>query len=333
LLAGNTVVVKPSSVTPWTGQIYAEIFDALGLPPGVFNLTVARGDAGASLSANPECGALSFTGSWDTGRRILEANLDQPHKLLALEMGGKNVAIVCDDASMDQAVHEILIGCCLTAGQRCTATSRLLVQASLADELTDRLVRAFSKVEPGDPFAEETLMGPLATEKAFTQFLGAIDSLDRECVETILDTRTLPGGAFVTPSIRRQRQTGEGWNSYAANELFAPDLAIETFQDDEEALDRIRVSPFGLSLSVFSREESRFEWYVQRAPSGIFNWNRSTNNASGMLPFGGLGHSGNHRPAGISSALYCAHPIAVLKRPYGEVQRDPRFGSLIDENA
>ncbi len=329
LLAGNTVVVKPSEVTPLTGQIYAEIMSELPLPAGVFNMLQGEGAVGAALAGHPGFRGLAFTGSWATGRKILEANLDQPHKLVALEMGGRNVAVVLNDADLHQAVHEIVLGSCLTTGQRCTATSRVVVQAGIAPRLIAALVQALEQVRPGDPLKEETLMGPLASSSAQSRYLEALGRLATTSAEPLLAPSTLPGGAFVTPSMHQCIRPDDGWRAYIEHEFFGPDIALEVVADSEEALERVRWSPYGLSMSVFTAEESVFEWFVSRAPSGIFNWNRSTNNASGLLPFGGVGRSGNFRPAGSTGALYCAHSIAVLRKAHGVFDADPRFGPLV----
>jgi len=329
LLAGNTVVVKPSEVTPLTGQIYGEIMAELGLPDGVFNLVQGGGEVGAALAGHPGCAGLAFTGSWATGRRILEANLDHPHKLVALEMGGRNVAVVLDDADLHQAVHELVVGCCLTTGQRCTATSRVVVQAGIAPRLMAALVRALGQVRPGDPREDDTLMGPLASEAAQTRYIEALDRLATTSAVPLLAPSTPPGGAWVTPSLHQCTSPDAGWRAYIEHEFFGPDLALEVVADAEEALERVRWSPYGLSMSVFTANEAIFEWFVARAPAGIFNWNRSTNNASGLLPFGGVGRSGNFRPAGSTGALYCAHSIAVLRKAHGVFDADPRFGPIV----
>jgi acyl-CoA reductase-like NAD-dependent aldehyde dehydrogenase len=172
-------------------------------------------------------------------------------------------------------------------------------------------------------------MGPLASSSAQSRYLEALGRLATTSAEPLLAPSTLPGGAFVTPSMHQCIRPDDGWRAYIEHEFFGPDIALEVVADSEEALERVRWSPYGLSMSVFTAEESVFEWFVSRAPSGIFNWNRSTNNASGLLPFGGVGRSGNFRPAGSTGALYCAHSIAVLRKAHGVFDADPRFGPLV----
>ncbi len=174
-------------------------------------------------------------------------------------------------------------------------------------------------------------MGPLATMGAADDFLRDLETIEGDPgIDTLVRTRRLPGGAFVTPSMHRVREHTEGARRYLQTELFAPNLAVEVVDDDDAALEVARASAFGLSLGVFTRDEARFERFVHGAPWGLFNHNRSTNNASGLLPFGGLGFSGNHRPAGSTSALYCSRAIGVLQKDWGRFDPDPRYASVLD---
>lgn len=322
LLAGSSVVVKPSEITPLAGQIYAEIMAGLNLPPGVFNVIQGRGKVGATLAGHPRVRCVAFTGSWEVGRRIMEMNLDQPDKLLALEMGGKNTVLVAEDADLRQALHEIIVGVCLTSGQRCTATSRLVVHEKVADRLLKALTTSLQRIQPGDPFDDRSFMGPLGTHAARERLKQRLDRAIVAGAEVLVDAKLLPGGAYVTPSMFLVK--GSSADEYVHQELFAPHLTVETFSNYDDVTERLRKSPYGLSFSVFSRDEARFLWFQKRVRSGIYNFNRSTNNASGLLPFGGLGKSGNHRPAGSASALYSAWPVAVLHRQPGALDPDPR---------
>ena len=176
LLTGNTIVAKPSEVTPLCGQRYAELFHAARFPAGVFNLIQGRGKTGASLSAHAEVNGVIFTGSYETGRKIRQATFDQPYKKVCLELGGKNPAVVLDDADIDQATREILLGALLTSGQRCTATSKVIATAGIASELKTRLVDAFRRIRPLDPMDESCFMGPLANEASRDRFFKILES-------------------------------------------------------------------------------------------------------------------------------------------------------------
>ncbi len=320
LLAGNCVIAKPSEITAGAGVLYGELLAGLDLPPGVFGLLTGRGRTAAALVAHRGVDAVAFTGSWATGRRILEACIEMPSKLLALEMGGRNIAVVLDDAHLDQAVHEVVLGCVLTTGQRCTATSRVLVHRAVAPAFVERLARAFEALEPGDPMDEATLFGPLATKASLARYAAFLDGVERcDEVDTLVPVRTLPGGAWVRPSLHRvgRAPAGSAAATYLDTELFGPDVAVQVVEDDDEAIAWCRRSVYRFSLAVFTAKRARFENFVRRCAWGLYNWNRSTNNASGLLPFGGLGRSGNHRPAGSASGLYCARSAAVLEQPWG----------------
>ena len=329
LATGNTVVVKPSEITPGSGELYATCMERAGLPPGVFNLVHGGGDVGRALATHPGVDGVLFTGSWRTGRAITEACLDQPHKILALEMGGKNVAVICDDADLHQALAAVLQGAFLTAGQRCTATSRLLVMERVAERFLDALVAAARELRPGDPMDLLTAFGPLATREALDRFVRLRAQAQACGCEALLAGAAIPGGAYVTPSIHLLRKGQLNAPGYLDEELFGPDLAVEIVGDLDEAIARTNALPFGLSNSIFTVDAHKFERFYDGTKSGCVNWNRSTNNASGKLPFGGVAKSGNQRPAGIEAVRYTTFPVAILKGEIGDVQVEPAFSSAV----
>jgi succinylglutamic semialdehyde dehydrogenase len=328
LATGNAVVVKPSEIVPMCGELYARCVERAGFPPGVFNLVQGGGDVGRALVAHPDTQGVLFTGSWRTGRAISQAILDQPHKIAALEMGGKNVAVVCDDADLPQALAAVLQGAFLTAGQRCTATSRLLVMEKVAERFLDALVSATRELRPGDPMDLATAFGPLATKEAYEKFSRLRALAPTLGCETLLAGASLPGGAYVTPSIhllpKKDGHVIEA-GGYLDEELFGPDLAVEIVADLDEAIARTNALPFGLSNAIFTVDATKFERYFERTRTGCLNWNRSTNNASGKLPFGGVAKSGNQRPAGIDAVRFTTFPVAILRGDAGEVQLEPPF--------
>ncbi len=325
LATGNTVVIKPSEVTPGVGELYAMCAERAGLPAGVLNLVQGGGAVGRALSSHAGVDGVLFTGSWRTGRAITEACLDQPGKILALEMGGKNVAVVCDDADLPQALAAVVQGAFLTAGQRCTATSRLLVFERVAERFLDALVAAARELRPGDPMEPSTMFGPLATREALDRFVRMrTAAVDAGC-EQLIAGRVLPGGAFVTPSIHMLAEGMKEAPGYLDEELFGPDICVEIVDDLDEAVERTNALPYGLSNALFSVDPEKLESFYERTRSGCVNWNRSTNNASGKLPFGGVGKSGNQRPAGIDAVRYTTFPVAVLKGAQGDAPVEPAF--------
>ena len=329
LLAGNTVVVKPSDISPLCGQRYAEAAQAAQLPPGVFNLVVGGGEVGAAMVAEPALRGLCFTGSWPVGRRILEAALDRPELLVALEMGGKNACVVLDDCSLRQAVHEVLVGGYLSAGQRCTGTDRVLVQRKLADRFIAALASAAKQLKFGQPEDASVFAGPLATQGALTKLETALEAAKKGGAEAVVPGARLPGGSFRSASLHRLPDGVHHVPGYTDVEVFGPDLCVEVVDSDDEAIAVLAASPYGFANAVFTASTARFEAFAARTRSGILNRNRSTNLASPCLPFGGVGKSGNYRPAGAWAHRNVTTPVAILENPLGAVTPHPMLGALL----
>jgi len=325
LLTGNTVVIKPSEQCAWTGELYAQCFAEAGLPAGVVNMVQGAGDVGRALVSHEGTDAVLFTGSWATGRAITEACLDQPNKLVALEMGGKNCAVVLDDADLPQALAMVLQGAFLTTGQRCTATSRVLVHESVADRFIDALASATRELQPGDPWLETTAFGPLANRTAFDSFCEMRARPVALGLEALVPGRVLPGGAFVTPSVHLLAEGHAEPLGYIDEELFGPDLCVEVIGGVDDAIARLNSSPYGLSNAIFTADEASFERFFRETKSGLLNHNRSTNGASGKLPFGGVGKSGNQRPAGIDAVRYATFPVAIIRAELGATTVEQTF--------
>ena len=329
LITGNAVVLKPSEYCPWVGQIYAACAQEAGLPPGLLNLVQGGQDIGRALVMHPDVDGILFTGSSRTGRALTEACLDQPNKILALELGGKNAAVVLDDADLHQALAAIVQGAFLTTGQRCTATSRVLVHKTIYPRFVEALAGAIAELRPGDPWADDTLFGPLANAPAFDRFLRLRAQATALGLEARVPGETLDGGAYVTPSMHVLPDGHVDAPGYLDEELFGPDLCVECIQDDEHAIERMRANPYGLANSIFTSKSERFERFFRETRSGILNHNRSTNGASGKLPFGGVGKSGNQRPAGIDAVRYTTFPVAILRSEPGEIPVEDNFRAAL----
>ncbi len=323
LLTGNAVVVKPSDITPLTGQRYAETALAAGLPPGLFNLIQGTGAIGAALVAHPAVRGLCFTGSYTVGRRIQEAALDRPELLVSLEMGGKNTVVVLDDASVRQAVHEILVGGYLSAGQRCTATDRVLVHRKIAGPVLDALRLAVPSLRFGHPDDPASFAGPLATAAGRDRFEAGLAAGRAAGAEPVVAGERAPGGFYRTASLHRLPDGRHHAPGYTDVELFGPDLGLEIIDSDEEAIAVINASPFGFANAVFTGSSERFERIYRETTSGILNRNRSTNLASPRLPFGGAGKSGNYRPAGSMAHRNVVMPVAVQDNVIGTIATHP----------
>ena len=319
LLLGNTVVMKPSEVAPLSGQRYAEAALAAGLPPGVLNVVQGGGPAGAALLAAPRLRGLAFTGSWPTGRRILEACLDRPEILVALEMGGKNACVVLDDADIRQAAHEIMVGGYLTTGQRCTCTDRVLVHQSVKEKLLEALVALVASLRFGRPDDPDAFAGPLATTAGADKVRRAIEAATRAGARELARGRAPEGGAFVPPTLHVLPDGVHDAPGYCDVEIFGPDVGVETFSSDDEAIGAVLAATTGLAHSVFTASRERFDRFFDAGGVGILNWNRSTNQASPRLPFGGVGTAGNYRPAGAYAHRNLAVPVAIQTNLPGSV--------------
>jgi acyl-CoA reductase-like NAD-dependent aldehyde dehydrogenase/4-aminobutyrate aminotransferase-like enzyme/ribosomal protein S18 acetylase RimI-like enzyme len=329
LLAGNTVVIKPSDVTPLCGQRYAEAIQAAELPPGVINVVIGTGEVGAALVEHRAVRGLCFTGSWAVGRRILAAALDRPELLVALELGGKNTCVVLDDCALRQAVHEVVVGGYLSAGQRCTGTERVLVHRKLADRFVAALAAVVRELRFGHPDDPSVFAGPLVNQAALAKVEAALEVARRAGAEPIVPGRRLPGGCYRTASLHRLPDGVHHVPGYTDVEVFGPDLCVEVVDSDDEAIAVIDASAYGFANAVFTGSAARFEHVYARTRSGILNRNRSTNLASPRLPFGGVGHSGNHRPTGAWAARNVTSPVAVLENPLGAVTAHPQLAGLL----
>lgn len=319
LLMGNAVVVKGSEVTPLCAQIYAQAVADSELPAGVFNMVQGAGESGAALAAHAHVRGLCFTGSYGVGRRISEAALDRPELLVALEMGGKNTVVVAEDADLRQAAHEIVVGGYLTTGQRCTCTDRVLVHESRQAELLEALVPMVRSLKFGDPNSPESFAGPLATQAGLAAFEAATAAAKAAGAEALVEPGRDPGGNFARASVHLLPQGLHDVPGYTDVELFGPDVGIESFASDDEAIATLRASEFGLANSIFTFSNERFERFYRETNSGILNRNRSTNQASPRLPFGGLGKSGNYRPAGAHAARNVVASVAVQENVIGRI--------------
>lgn len=311
LLAGNTIVLKPSERTPAVGQLLAELSDEAGFPAGIFNVVQGGPLTAARLVSHADVDGILFTGSWAVGRRILQANLDRPGRMVALEMGGSNAAIVCGDCDLRQAVIECVRASFATTGQRCTCTRRIVVHESVAGRFIAALGRAASTlmIGPGDA-PEPAFMGPLVTEGALHAALEFQSAQVRDGARVVLPLSRLDReGWFVTPGImavdRFTRETDA--------EVFAPIVQVAVASSDDDLVEQANASDFGLAASVFTTDPERWRRISQEVRAGCVNWNVGTAGASSKLPFGGLGLSGNHRPAAAFSVDYCAYPVAHIQ--------------------
>lgn len=327
LLLGNTIVFKPSDKTPAVGQLLAAMFnealERAGAPAGVINLVQGGAATAQAIVAHEGTDGILFTGSWAVGRKILEANLDHPGRIVALELGGNNPAIVMDDADLKQAVIECCRAAFVTTGQRCTCTRRVIVHRAVANRFVPALIKAASSLIIGDPMegiaGEPVFMGPIIRAEVRDAVLRFQKDLVSAGGRVLLEAAAMEhpsGGHYITPGIvevpRFSLSDNRTKDAGCDEEVFGPLLRVSVVDDFDEALAQANATRYGLAASLFTQNRSLMERFLEEAGAGCVNINTGTAGASGKLPFGGLGQSGNHRPAGSFSVDYCAYPVASL---------------------
>ncbi|MEO8553598.1 MAG: aldehyde dehydrogenase family protein, partial [Kofleriaceae bacterium] len=243
----------------------------------------------------------------------------------ALEMGGKNACVVLDDAALRQAVHEVTVSGYLSAGQRCTGSERVLVHRKIANRFIEALAKVVRTLKYGNPEDASVFAGPLASAAALAKVDKALAAARAGGAEPIVAGEKLPGGSYRTPSLHRLPDGVHDVAGYTDTEIFGPDLCVEVIDSDEEALAILNGSQYGFVHAVFTA--SRFEPFYARTKTGMLNKNRSTNLASPKLPFGGVGKSGNYRPAGAWAHRNVVHPVAILENPLGAVTPHPQLAA------
>jgi acyl-CoA reductase-like NAD-dependent aldehyde dehydrogenase len=291
LAVGNPVIFKPSPLAAVVAARYAELV-APCFPPGVFNLVQGGAAEGQAVCLDPRVRAVCFTGSLPVGRALAQALAGDFAKDLALELGGRNATIVCADADLDLAANAVADAMCLTCGQRCNSTSRILVDVRVGAKFSNLLGQAIEKFIPGDPLREATKLGPLISQSALERF----DILVHQFRDWIVPGRVIGNvdgkdGWYVMPGIRHGSTPSDV-------ESFVPLADTESFQDLDEAVARHNESPFGLTASVFTRDEATFRRIADELPVGNIYANLPTTFSPSTLPFGGLGQSGNSHPGG-----------------------------------
>ncbi|MBW2382510.1 MAG: aldehyde dehydrogenase family protein [Deltaproteobacteria bacterium] len=314
LATGNTVVFKPSEITPAVGAWLADAWQEAGLPEGVLEIVQGRGDTGATLAAHPNVDGVLFTGSYATGRKLEEMLLDQPHKILVLEMGGKNALVVMEDAGLELSVAEAAVSICATTGQRCSCTSRLFVHADVIDAFTEKLINVLAGVKIGMPLDEDVFMGPLASRGAAEKVAAFRAMAEEAGGERLLGTPPERGAPWVGPGLVRFRDCEQS-HAYQREEIFGPEAALYPIHDLDEAIAAVNDCDYGLVASLMTGDRAGYEYAIGRVQTGLLNWNKGTIGASGKLPFGGTKRSGNDRPAGVAAAIYCTVPQAHLESP------------------
>lgn len=317
LLAGNTVVFKPSELAPGVAEMTVRLWEKAGLPEGVINLLQGGADTGQSLAGHPGIDGLFFTGSATVGQSLHKQYGGHPEKILALEMGGNNPLIVQDVADIDGAVHHIIHSAFLSAGQRCTCARRLLIpKGTKGDQVVERLVEVSSRIRVGHYDEKpQPFMGALISQQAAENLLAAQKAMLEMGAHSLLEARLLkPDTALVSPGI--VDATGLDMPD---EEHFGPLLTVHRYHGFDDALELANQTRFGLSAGILTDDHKLYQRLVEEVRAGIVNWNRPLTGASSKAPFGGVGASGNHRPSAYYAADYCAWPMASLETDHSRL--------------
>ncbi|HJV73901.1 MAG TPA: succinylglutamate-semialdehyde dehydrogenase [Noviherbaspirillum sp.] len=320
LIAGNTIVFKPSEHAPQTALRTVGLWEQAGLPKGVLNLVNGGREAGAALVSHRELDGILFTGSYQTGAQLHRQFAGQPGKMLALEMGGNNPLVAWNIGNIDAAVHHIIFSAFVSAGQRCTCARRLIVEdAAQGHALIERLVDVTGKIDVGrfdripPPF-----MGPLVSEQAAVKMIDAqADLLARGSKSLLVMHQLEIGTGFVSPGIL---DVTDG-RDIPDEERFGPLLLVTRVASFAQAIDAANATEYGLAAGLLSDDEKLWQQFLIHARAGIVNRNRPTTGAASIAPFGGIGKSGNHRPSAYYAADYCAYPVASIENDVLEMPK------------
>ncbi|MXO87916.1 succinylglutamate-semialdehyde dehydrogenase [Alteraurantiacibacter aestuarii] len=307
LIAGNAIILKPSEKTPAVGEALLKYMNRAGIPSAVVQLLIGGPEEGKALVAHPDVDGVLFTGSAQVGIAINRKLATEPGKILALEMGGNNPLIVWDTPKLNDVAALIVQSAFTTAGQRCTAARRLIVKDTMYDEVIDHLKKLVDRLIIGGPFDDpQPFMGPVIDNRTADQLTESFLYLLSNGGKAISHMRRLDENRpFITPGMIDITDMAERPDV----ELFGPLLQIIKVDDFDKAIAEANNTRFGLSASLVGGTPEQYNRFWANIRAGIVNWNRPTNGASSAAPFGGIGFSGNHRPAAYYAADYCAYPV------------------------
>jgi succinylglutamic semialdehyde dehydrogenase len=328
LIAGNAVVFKPSEKTPATGALLVECFHKAGIPEGVVRLLVGGPYQGRALAGEPGIDGLLFTGSARAGMSLHKQFAEMPHKILALELGGNNPLVVWKSKDLEAAAMIAVQSAYLSAGQRCTAARRLIVEDGTQGPLLEAIQALIDRLIVDHPFADpQPFMGPVidnaAADHVQEQWLGLmmkggkpLRRLDRPFEER----------PYLTPAMIDVTEVRDRPDE----EIFGPVLQVVRVKDFDAAIDEANNTRFGLAASLIGGTPEKYDRFWANVRAGVINWNKPTNGAPSNAPFGGIGLSGNHRPSAFYAADYCAYPVTSsesdrARAAIGEGLRDPNM--------
>jgi succinylglutamic semialdehyde dehydrogenase len=331
LLAGNTIILKPSELTPRTAELMVHLWQKAELPDGVLNLLQGGKDTGAMLASHPTINGLYFTGSAATGCYLHQQFGGQPEKILALEMGGNNPLLVTETNNLTAAVFNTIQSAYITSGQRCTCARRLLVpEGAKGDLFLQLLTESVEQISVGTYNQQPApYMGSLISQAVMSRMLEAQEQLLNQGANTLVQMqRFADRGALLTPGLIDCTHISEPNDE----ELFGPLLQVFRVRDIPHAIEIANNTRYGLAAGVLSDNPKVFEQFQRHVRAGLINWNRPLTGASSARPFGGTGLSGNQRPSAWYAADYCAYPVASLQSEKMDLPETLPPGLHIDDH-
>jgi succinylglutamic semialdehyde dehydrogenase len=317
LIAGNTIVFKPSEITPAVAELMVKCWEEAGLPKGVLNLVQGGRDVGSALVAADEIDGLLFTGSAKTGAIISRELVDRPNVIQALELGGNNPLIVGNVSDMRSAAIMALQSAFITSGQRCTCARRLIVpEGDVGDAFIDAFLEAMDGITVGAWSDDEMpYMGPVVSAHAADLVLKAQQSLIDMGGKVVRKVKRLDrGDAYLSAGLIDVT----GVENRPDEEVFGPMLQLIRVPDLSTALEEANNTRYGLAAGLLSDDKAEFDYFFPRIRAGIVNWNQQTTGAASTAPFGGVGLSGNHRPSAYYAADYCSYAVATMEQSEGK---------------
>ena len=308
LIAGNTVVFKPSEQCPAVGEALIKLYEAAGFPPGVINMVQGARDTGAAILGHEEIDGVLFTGSAGTGAYIHKLFGGRPEIVLALEMGGNNPLVIWDAKDAKAAASIAVQSAFVTSGQRCTCTRRLILpEGAAGDHIVEAILVERDRLTLGSwKDGDNISTGPLVSAHVAGQVVNAAKELVNQGAKVLREAKISPiGEAFVEPGVYDVTDT------YVKDEeIFGPVLQIIRVKNWDEAISEANNTKFGLAAGLVSDDANLWEDFRLRIRAGVVNFNRPTTGAASFLPFGGPGASGNHSPGAYYAADFCAWPMA-----------------------
>ena len=328
LIAGNAVVFKPSEKTPATGEMLVHCFHEAKIPEGLVRLLIGGPEQGRSLAGQAGIDGLLFTGSARAGMALHKQFAETPHKVLALELGGNNPLVIWNAKDIDAAATIVIQSAYLSAGQRCTAARRLIVEDGHSKELLDAIVKMLDRMIVDQPFADpQPFMGPLidnaAADHVQEQWLNLMMKGGKPLCRLDRPDKDKP---FLTPALIDVTDIRDRPDE----EIFGPVLQVIRVKDFDAAIKEANNTRFGLAASLVGGSPELYDKFWANVRAGVINWNKPTNGAPSNAPFGGVGISGNHRPSAFYAADYCAYPVTSseadrARASIGEGLRDPNM--------